>query len=68
MKTTRDATFREWAETALDGKPLPARKRVSHTLAIASLGGATMDNEWHYVQTKLLRSLGVVNIENQARI
>ena len=68
MKTTRDATFREWADTTLEGKPLPARKCVNHTLAIASLGGATMDNEWNYVQTKLLRGLGVVNIENQARI
>ena len=38
------------------------------TLAIGSLGGATMDNEWNYVQTKLLRALGVVAIENQARI
>ena len=43
-------------------------KRVNHTLAIASLGGATMDNEWNYVQAKLMRALGVVAIENQARI
>jgi formate dehydrogenase major subunit len=43
-------------------------KRVNHTLKIASLGGATMDNEWNYVQCKLMRSLGVVYIENQARI
>jgi formate dehydrogenase major subunit len=44
------------------------RKRVNHTLAIASLGGATMDNEWNYVQAKLMRALGVVCLENQARI
>src|SRR6266508_2840674 len=31
-------------------------------------GGATMDNEWNYVQAKLMRGLGVVAIENQARI
>ena len=31
-------------------------------------GGATMDNEWNYVQCKLMRSLGVVALENQARI
>jgi formate dehydrogenase major subunit len=43
-------------------------KVVNHTLAIASLGGATMDNEWNYVQAKLMRALGVVFIENQARI
>jgi formate dehydrogenase major subunit len=47
---------------------LQARKRVNHTLQIASLGGATMDNEWNYVQCKLMRSLGVVFLENQARI
>jgi formate dehydrogenase major subunit len=45
-----------------------ARKKVNHTLRIASLGGATMDNEWNYVQCKLMRALGVVFIENQARI
>ena len=73
-KKTRDATFREFAETGLDGNPLkdakgePTRKRVNHTLALASLGGATMDNEWNYVQAKLLRALGVVAVENQARI
>jgi formate dehydrogenase major subunit len=44
------------------------RKKVNHTLAIASLGGATMDNEWNYLQCKLMRALGVVFLENQARI
>jgi formate dehydrogenase major subunit len=74
VKATRDATFRETATVDLEGKPLkdakgqPTSKRVNHTLAIASLGGATMDNEWNYVQAKLLRALGVVAIENQARI
>jgi formate dehydrogenase major subunit len=47
---------------------LQARKKVNHTLAIASLGGATMDNEWNYLQCKLMRALGVVFLENQARI
>jgi formate dehydrogenase major subunit len=74
VKATRDATFREAAEADLAGKPFtdakgnPTPRRVNHTLAIASLGGATMDNEWNYVQAKLLRVLGVVAIENQARI
>src|SRR5215471_115992 len=53
---TRDATFREWWDTT-DGSGKPVRKRVNHTLAIASLGGATNDNEWNYVQCKLMRSL-----------
>jgi formate dehydrogenase major subunit len=74
VKATRDATFHERADTDLDGKLLrdaagkPTSKLVNHTLAIASLGGATMDNEWNYAQCKLLRALGVVAIENQARI
>jgi formate dehydrogenase major subunit len=58
VKQTRDESFVE----NLDGK------RVNHTLKIASLGGATMDNEWNYVQCKLMRALGVVQLENQARI
>ncbi len=74
VKATRDATFRETADKDLDGNPLrdakgnPTTKRVNHTLAIGSLGGATMDNEWNYVQAKLTRALGVVYLENQARI
>lgn len=66
-KQTRDATFAEfWEGKDREGKPV--RKRVNHTLGIASLGGATMDNEWNYLQAKLMRSLGVVALENQARI
>jgi formate dehydrogenase major subunit len=74
VKQTRDETFREWADQDLDGHPFRdaqdrnVRKRVNHTLAIASLGGATMDNEWNYLQCKLMRALGVVYLENQARI
>ncbi len=74
VKETRDRTFVEERDTDLSGQPLkgkdgkPTKKRVNHTLAIASLGGATMDNEWNYVQAKLTRALGVVYLENQARI
>ena len=74
VQDTRDRTFQETADKDLDGNLLrnakgePVRKRVNHTLAIGSLGGATMDNEWNYVQAKLMRALGVVAIENQARI
>ncbi len=67
MKATRDATFTEmWAGEGTDGKPIA--KRVNHCSTIASLGGATMDNEWNYVQLKLWRSLGLIWLENQARI
>jgi formate dehydrogenase major subunit len=58
-KRTRDETFVE---------KLANGKKVDHSLAIFSLGGATMDNEWNHLQQKVLRGLGVVAIENQARI
>jgi formate dehydrogenase major subunit len=65
-KQTRDATFVETAKLKFeDGE---AERRVNHTRAIVSLGGATMDIEWNYVQAKLMRALGVIGIENQARI
>ena len=67
VKKTRDETFQTQGQMdGADGRSVP--KRVNHTLAIASLGGATMDNEWNYLQCKLMRSLGVVFLENQARI
>jgi formate dehydrogenase major subunit len=60
VKATRDATF---VETLPDGE------RVNHTLGIASLGGATLDNEENYLIKKLFGGgLGMVWIENQARI
>src|SRR5437016_4004955 len=58
-KKTRDETFVERLENG---------KRVNCTTAIFSLGGATLDNEWNHIQQKLMRGLGVVAIENQARI
>ena len=59
-KRTRDETFVE---------KLPDGKVVNHTLGIASLGGATLDNEENYLIKKLFGGgLGMVNIENQARI
>ncbi|MFC4909614.1 formate dehydrogenase [Actinomadura gamaensis] len=42
--------------------------RVNRTLGIASLGGATLDNEENYLIKKLFTALGVVQIENQARV
>jgi formate dehydrogenase major subunit len=39
-----------------------------NTYALASLGGATIDNEWNYAHQKLMHALGVVSVENQARI
>jgi formate dehydrogenase major subunit len=46
-----------------------AQDRVTNrTMAIGSYGGATLDNEENYLIKKLFTSLGIVQIENQARI
>jgi len=67
VKQTRDAAFNEYQEIP-DGKGGTTKKRVMNTYALASLGGATIDNEWNYAQQKLMHALGVVSVENQARI
>jgi formate dehydrogenase major subunit len=41
---------------------------VRRTMGIASLGGATLDNEENYLMKKLYTALGAIQIENQARI
>src|SRR4051794_1493703 len=43
-------------------------KRVRRTMGLASLGGATLDNEENYLIKKLFTALGAIQIENQARI
>jgi len=43
-------------------------RRLSRTLGIAGLGGATLDNEENYLIKKLFTALGAIQIENQARI
>ena len=43
-------------------------ERNKRTMAIANLGGATLDNEENYLIKKLVTALGVVQVENQARI
>jgi formate dehydrogenase major subunit len=45
-----------------------AGRRVNRTLGMASLGGATLDNEENYLIKKLFTALGAIQIENQARI
>ncbi len=68
IRQTRDASFQATAPMTEAADIGSQPTRLNHTLAIASLGGATMDNEWNYLQCKLMRSLGVVFLENQARI
>ena len=41
---------------------------VRRTMGIASLGGATLDNEENYLIKKLFTAAGAIQIENQARI
>jgi len=41
---------------------------LRRTLGVASLGGATLDNEENYLMKKLYTALGAVQVENQARI
>ena len=41
---------------------------VNRTLSMAHLGGATLDNEENYLLKKLWSSLGIIQVENQARI
>jgi formate dehydrogenase major subunit len=55
---TREQTW-QWEE---DGR------RVRRTTGIASLGGATLDNEENYLMKKLYTAMGAIQIENQARI
>ncbi len=41
---------------------------LRRTPAIASLGGATLDNEENYLMKKLYTAMGATQVENQARI
>jgi len=59
IKATRDATF---TEKNAKGQV------VNRTTAIASVGSAALDNEECWIFQKLLRSMGLVYIEHQARI
>lgn len=58
VKDTRDASFIE-KEDGLT---------VNYTPAIASLGGSQENSEEEYLILKLMRSLGLVAVDNQARV
>lgn len=60
VKRTRDETF---------VRKLPDGSTVNHSVAMAELGGATLDNEENYLIKKLCAGgLGMVWVENQARV
>ena len=56
------ATRRDTWEWEKDGA------RTRRTMGIASLGGATLDNEENYLIKKFFSAMGALQIENQARI
>jgi formate dehydrogenase major subunit len=71
---------RHWEELSLDQAMERIAERIietraaswdaenNRTLALGNLGGATLDNEENYLIKKLMTALGVVSVENQARI
>ena len=59
VKKTRDETFVEKNKDGLT---------VNYTPAIASLGGSQENSEEEYLILKMMRSLGIVAIDNQARV
>ncbi len=63
VKATRDATFVE-VEKSKTGADVV----VNRTEGLANLGSACIDNEECYLLTKLMRTLGVVYLEHQARV
>jgi anaerobic selenocysteine-containing dehydrogenase len=58
VKETRDKTF----------QPSAGGRVVNRTEAIACLGGSALDNEEAYLLVKLMRALGLVYVEHQARL
>jgi len=59
VKDTRDATFIEKDKD---------QRVVNRLESIAFTGGCTDTNEFNYLVVKTMRALGVVHLENQARV
>ncbi len=57
-----EARRRGWQDADEQGRAL------NRTMGIASLGGATLDNEENYLIKKLFTAMGAIQVENQARI
>ena len=66
MEMIADRVLKTRRETweAADGEG----RTLNRCYGIAHLGGATLDNEENYLMKKLYTALGVVQVENQARI
>ncbi len=59
VKATRDASFQAKSPTGVT---------VNRTEALASIGGAALNNEECYLIAKLTRALGIIYLEHQARL
>ena len=59
IKETRDSTFERVDENGVT---------VNRTRAIAHLGSATCTNEENYLYQKMIRALGIINIDHCARL
>ncbi len=59
---TKDSRDNSFVETDDDGNT------VNRNTGFAFLGGATISSEEGYLTAKLMRALGVVYIEQQARV
>jgi formate dehydrogenase major subunit len=59
VKGTRDATFQRKNDKG---------QTVNRTMGIASVGSAALDNEECWIYQALMRAIGLVYIEHQARI
>jgi formate dehydrogenase major subunit len=57
-----DARRKSWQDVDPEGRTM------RRSMGIASLGGATLDNEENYLMKKLYSAMGAIQIENQARI
>ncbi|WP_369047266.1 formate dehydrogenase [Sinomonas sp. P10A9] len=69
LETAMDMVAQRVVDTRRDTWEWEAHDvRTRRTMGIASLGGATLDNEENYLIKKLLTALGVVQVENQARV
>jgi len=56
------------ANRIIDARASDWDAKNRRTMSIANLGGATLDNEENYLIKKLCMALGIVQVENQARI
>jgi len=63
-----DPRFTRTSAMATKWVGIRAGSDIAFLGGIANLGGATLDNEENYLIKKLMTALGVVQVENQARI